>query len=148
MKTFLHSIFDLTATMVVWFETKFILVVVSTIFFFYFIFFFECVLQVIIMDTMLAVLLCWIVCSSFCFVVFCLCRNPGSGEAVVPQPNASTVELEHRVRTLEDKVQQLTETLQSQGGQVGGVSNFWYVVTFTGWMLAPLVAIFAYRFKH
>ena len=58
MKTFLHSIFDLTATMVVWFETKFILVVVSTIFFFYFIFFFECVLQVIIMDTMLAVLLC------------------------------------------------------------------------------------------
>ena len=62
------------------------------------------------------------------------------------------VDLERRVRTLEHQVQRLTNTLvSSRPGTASAGSNrgnnFWNVVTFTGWVMVPLIVVFMYHFK-
>ena len=70
------------------------------------------------------------------------------------QVSPSMVDLERRVRTLEHQVQRLTNSVvnsrpaaaaQSSASNQG--NGFWYVLTFTGWMMVPLVAVFMYHFK-
>ena len=68
------------------------------------------------------------------------------------QASPTLVDLERRVRTLEHQVQRLTNTVvnsrpatQSSASSQG--NGFWYVLTFTGWMMVPLVVVFMYHFK-
>ena len=76
-----------------------------------------------------------------------LCRMSDPGQAL-----PVLVDLERRVRTLEHQVQRLTNTVVSSRSSTASAassrgSNFWYVVTFTGWMMVPLIVVFMYRFK-
>ena len=57
---------------------------------------------------------------------------------------------------LEGKVQRLTESFlssqRSGGGDVGREgtdkgNGLWYVLTFAGWMMVPLIVVFMYQFK-
>ena len=73
-----------------------------------------------------------------------------SGAHQVASP--SLTDLERRVRTLEHQVQRLTNTVvnsrpvtQSSAASQG--NGFWYVLTFTGWMMVPLLAVVMYHFK-
>ena len=62
----------------------------------------------------------------------------------------SLTELERRVRTLEHQVQRLTNTVVNSRSVTQSSSQgngFWYVLTFTGWMMVPLVVVFMYHFK-
>ena len=67
------------------------------------------------------------------------------------QESPSAVDLERRVRTLEHQVQRLTNTIvnsRASGAQSSQQGNgFWYVLTFTGWMMVPLVVVFMYHLK-
>ena len=72
--------------------------------------------------------------------------------------SAPTSDLERRVSTLETKLERLTETFlssQQQNSRVAsgsssvvGGSRFWYVVTFAGWMMVPLIVVCMYQFKN
>ena len=69
-------------------------------------------------------------------------------------PSGPSSDLERRVTTLETKLERLTETfLSSQQNPRGatsptGGSRFWYVVTFAGWMMVPLIVVCMYQFKN
>ena len=76
-----------------------------------------------------------------------LCRMSDPDQAL-----PALVDLERRVRTLEHQVQRLTNTVVSSRPSIASAgsnrgNNFWYVVTFTGWMMVPLIVVFMYHLK-
>lgn len=76
------------------------------------------------------------------------CRNSAGG-----LQNTNIPDVERRLRTLENKVQRLTETFLNHqdnrriGDSCDGGNGFWYVMSFAGWMMVPLIVAFMYRYK-
>ena len=69
----------------------------------------------------------------------------------MPDLHPAIVDLDMRVRTLEQQVQRLKDVAVNRGGVVHpdrGGNNFWYVVTFAGWMMVPLIVAYMYRYKR
>lgn len=57
-------------------------------------------------------------------------------------------QLAQRVLDLEQQVQRLEADLARMGGTSrGGPSQFWYIVTFAGWMMVPLIVVCMYHYK-
>ena len=60
-------------------------------------------------------------------------------------------DLDKRVRTLEQQVQRLKDIAVNRGGPAGQAkqgNNFWYVLTFAGWMMIPLIVVYMYRYRR
>lgn len=82
-------------------------------------------------------------------------RNISASKGFSNLPNANVSDIERRLRTLENKVQRLTETVLNHQDNLrragsnddSGGNGFWYVMTFAGWMMVPLIVVFMYRFK-
>lgn len=66
-----------------------------------------------------------------------------------PLPANVNVGLERRVKSLEQRVDRLTETvIRRDGGATLRQGNgFWYVMTFAGWMMVPLIVAFMYHYR-
>ena len=73
--------------------------------------------------------------------------EPNVSQAVVLPANL--MDIERRVRTLEQQVQRLTETIvRREGAGIPREGNgFWNVLTFAGWALVPLFLAFMYHYK-
>lgn len=73
--------------------------------------------------------------------------EPNVDQAVVPPANLTGIE--RRVRTLEQQMQRLTETIvRREGAGIPREGNgFWNVLTFAGWALIPLLLAFMYHYK-
>ena len=84
------------------------------------------------------------------FVFMSLPHSHCSGVTPAAVPPAIPDDFERRVRTLEQQVQRLTETIVRRDGASNprqGGNGFWYVLTFAGWMMVPLVVAFMYHYK-
>ena len=57
--------------------------------------------------------------------------------------------LERRVKSLEQRVDRLTEIAihRDSGGSPRQGNGFWYVMTFAGWMMVPLIVAFMYQYR-
>lgn len=85
-------------------------------------------------------------------------RFEAPSSTAAAKASGASPDLERRVSTLETKLERLTETfLSSQQNPRGvargadsaiGGSRFWYVVTFAGWMMVPLIAVCMYQLKN
>ena len=67
-----------------------------------------------------------------------------------PALPANVIGLERRVKSLEQRVDRLTDTVirRDSGGSLRqGNNGFWYVMTFAGWMMVPLIVAFMYHYK-
>lgn len=70
--------------------------------------------------------------------------------AELADDHLAIVDLNQRVRTLEQQVQRLRDVAVTRGGSVHSAKDgnrFWYVVTFAGWMMVPLIMAFMYRYR-
>ena len=65
--------------------------------------------------------------------------------------HSAIADLDKRVKTLEQQVQRLKDIAVNRGGPSGQVkqgNNFWYVLTFAGWMMVPLIVVYMYRYRR
>ena len=57
--------------------------------------------------------------------------------------------LAQTVFALEQRVQRLEDDVARMGGTTGSApSRFWYIVTFAGWMMVPLIVVYMYHYKR
>lgn len=54
------------------------------------------------------------------------------------------LELEMRVQSLENEVARVAV---GSGGSRNGPNRFWYVLTFAGWMMVPLIVVYVFHYK-
>ncbi len=77
-----------------------------------------------------------------------LMQAPPQAAPPTHPPAPISVELEARVRLLEQRVDRLTEAVvrtDTMGQQKG--NGFWTVVTFAGWIMVPLIVVYLYHFR-
>ena len=65
----------------------------------------------------------------------------------VPHPTEPTG-LERRVRSLEERVDRLTEVVVHRGASAPAQGNrFWYALTLAGWVMVPLIVVYMFHYK-
>ena len=65
-------------------------------------------------------------------------------------PLHDIADLERRVKSLEQKVQKVTEAVVRRDNTLSDSrqgSRFWYVLTLAGWMMVPLIVTFMYHYR-
>ena len=70
-------------------------------------------------------------------------------QAVIQESPALT-DLDRRVRSLEQQVQRLRDVAvnRSVPGETKQRNNVWYVLTFAGWMMIPLIVMYMNRYRR
>lgn len=77
-----------------------------------------------------------------------LCSVPPVLDSDVLPRGLPDTELYQRVQRLENRLHHVENRLGEMGVASPGASQFWYVVTFSSWMMVPLIAIFLIYYKR
>lgn len=69
----------------------------------------------------------------------------------IPYSSVQTSELQYRLESLEERVKRLEEGGMSRVGSSSsssGPGRFWYALTFSSWMMVPLIVVFLMYYKR
>ena len=88
-------------------------------------------------------------CFVFCYPFLSYLRVPNFQRDSEIPANPYPEDISQRLHILEERV----ETLENRVGQISGNSSsgpsrFWYVVTFSSWMMVPLAVVFMFYYRR
>lgn len=67
----------------------------------------------------------------------------------IPYSSVQTSELQYRLGSLEERVKRLEEGGMSRASSSSsGPGRFWYALTFSSWMMVPLIVVFLMYYKR
>lgn len=68
----------------------------------------------------------------------------------IPYSSIQASELQYRLESLEERVKRLEEGGMSRVGSSSssGPGRFWYALTFSSWMMVPLIVVFLMYYKR